>query len=68
MANNLDICVENTDKIEKHIRLTMETVDTDTNRLSYSARSIGLGHVNRQELIDKIETLKNKWTAGIQFA
>uniref|UniRef100_A0A914I8A8 Exocyst complex component 3 n=1 Tax=Globodera rostochiensis TaxID=31243 RepID=A0A914I8A8_GLORO len=74
IANNLDICVESTDKLEKHIRLTMESGALDgasspepSGGVS-SARSIGFSVINRQELIGKMEQLKKKWQFGIQFA
>ncbi|KAI1720371.1 exocyst complex component sec6 domain-containing protein [Ditylenchus destructor] len=85
VANNLDICNSSTDKLEKHIRLTMETASPDasytntesdvlnatsaTDTTISSARSTSsFAVVNRQELIQKIEQLKKKWTYGIQFA
>uniref|UniRef100_A0A914WGJ5 Exocyst complex component Sec6 n=1 Tax=Plectus sambesii TaxID=2011161 RepID=A0A914WGJ5_9BILA len=60
MANNFDICVDSTDKVKKHVRLTMET-DMATPRGA-------AGGVNRQELLEKIDQLKLKWSAGCQTA
>ena len=68
MANNLDICSESTDKLEKHIRLTIES---DVSDLSHplspvspnpdTPRSSSGGYnVNRQELIRKIDQLKKR--------
>lgn len=80
MANNLDICNESTDKMEKHIRLTMETergdfppsqVASPTGEApspGVSARSTASYGVNRKELIQKIEELKKRWTFGMQHA
>jgi len=83
IANNLDICTDSTDKLEKHIRLTMEggptglvsqlSVDSAANESLTSARSNmsasgGFASVNRQELIQKIEHLKKKWNHGMQSA
>jgi len=76
IANNLDICIDSTDKLEKHIRLTMEDVlgvggDSNSNDASVSSpppTPSVLTHVNRHELVQKIEMLKKKWTYGIQFA
>ncbi|KAL3116152.1 hypothetical protein niasHT_002276 [Heterodera trifolii] len=76
IANNLDICVDSTDKLEKHIRLTMESGSIDglsspEPTIAYgppSARSVGFSVINRQELIGKMEQLKKKWHFGIHFA
>uniref|UniRef100_A0A914CXN7 Exocyst complex component 3 n=1 Tax=Acrobeloides nanus TaxID=290746 RepID=A0A914CXN7_9BILA len=76
VANNLDICVESTDKLEKHIRLTIESDVTDLSHplspvspnhdLSRSSAGGGFS-VNRQELIQKIDKLKKKWHYCMQF-
>nr|CAD2169047.1 unnamed protein product [Meloidogyne enterolobii] len=81
IANNLDICLDSTDKLEKNIRLTMESNGSGgalspTEQLgdlngngSLTTRSTagGFSVVNRQELIDKMEQLKKKFDVGIQF-
>lgn len=41
IANNLDICVESTDKLEKHVRLTMETTTTGGGSGAESAADSG---------------------------
>lgn len=77
----MDICLGSTDKLEKNIRLTMESNGSggtlspneqcgDQNgNGSLIARSAagGFSVVNRQELIDKMEQLKKKFDVGIQF-
>jgi len=77
----LDICLDSTDKLEKNIRLTMESNGSGgalspTEQLgdlngngSLTTRSTagGFSVVNRQELIDKMEQLKKKFDVGIQF-
>lgn len=79
LANNMDICVESTDKLEKHIRLTMEiAVGDDSSPVSaknstvespLTGRSLaGSFQVNRQELIEKINQLKQKWRTVMQVA
>uniref|UniRef100_A0A914P336 Exocyst complex component Sec6 n=1 Tax=Panagrolaimus davidi TaxID=227884 RepID=A0A914P336_9BILA len=67
VANNLDICTESTDKLEKHIRLTMES-DTSGNDDTTSPRSLTTFGINRQELIQKIEHLKKNWNFSLQSA
>jgi|EndMetStandDraft_8_1072994.scaffolds.fasta_scaffold715296_2 hypothetical protein len=73
------VCVESTDKLEKHIRLTMEvSMGDDSNPISpkqstvespLTGRSLaGSFQVNRQELIEKINQLKQKWRAVMQVA
>uniref|UniRef100_A0A0K0EMI9 Exocyst complex component 3 n=1 Tax=Strongyloides stercoralis TaxID=6248 RepID=A0A0K0EMI9_STRER len=62
IANNSDIFCESTDKLEKQIRMTMESnfgMD-QSNDQSESSSSQNFG-INRKELIDKIENLKKKW-------
>jgi hypothetical protein len=69
IANNLDICIDSTDKLEKNIRLTMESSVPEASDGSGTARSTcGMVAVNRQELIEKMEQLKKKFQYGIQFA
>jgi hypothetical protein len=73
----MDVCVEHTDKLEKHIRLTME-INDHSNPVSPKLSSIespltgrslaGSFNVNRQELIDKISQLKKKWGMVMQVA
>jgi hypothetical protein len=73
------ICVESTEKLEKHIRLTMEhAVSDDSNPVSpkqstvespLTGRSLaGTFQVNRQDLIEKINQLKQKWSAVMHVA
>lgn len=75
----MDVCVESTDRLEKHIRLTMEvSVGDDSNPVSpkisttdspLTGRSLaGAFQVNRQELLDKITQLKQKWGVVKQVA
>jgi hypothetical protein len=75
IANNLDICINSTDKLEKHIRLTMESSGPqqaeaqEGNGGALTARSSTLSaRSSRQELIEKMENLKKKFQLGIQFA
>ncbi|KAI6192027.1 Proable exocyst complex component Sec6 [Aphelenchoides bicaudatus] len=79
LANNMDVCVESTDKLEKHIRLTMEiAVGDDSNPVSPKISTIespltdrslaGSFQVNRQDLIAKINQLKQKWRLVMQVA
>uniref|UniRef100_A0A915EHY8 Exocyst complex component 3 n=1 Tax=Ditylenchus dipsaci TaxID=166011 RepID=A0A915EHY8_9BILA len=75
IANNLDICCNSTDKLEKHIRLTMEAASTsldvsttNDSSLSSARSATSFACVNRQELIQKIEQLKKKWNFGMQFS
>uniref|UniRef100_A0A914BVA9 Exocyst complex component 3 n=1 Tax=Acrobeloides nanus TaxID=290746 RepID=A0A914BVA9_9BILA len=75
IANNLDICVQSTDKLEKHIPLTIEgdVADFSHSLLSLSLNpdlslsSVGGFSVNRQKLIKKIDQLKKKWHYCMQF-
>lgn len=75
----MDVCVESTEKLEKHIRLTMElSMGDDSNPVSpkhstidspLTSRSLaGSFQVNRKELIDKIDQLREKWRLVMQVA
>lgn len=75
----MDICAEHTDKLEKHLRLTMEvSVDEDSNVASPKSSTIespltnrsltGAFQVNRQELIEKVNQLKQKWKQVMRVA
>lgn len=69
MANNLDICNESTDKLEKHIRLTMESdmlALDDHDAVSPRSITSSFG-INRQEIIQKIDQLKKNWKLSMQF-
>uniref|UniRef100_A0A914Z9C5 Exocyst complex component Sec6 n=1 Tax=Panagrolaimus superbus TaxID=310955 RepID=A0A914Z9C5_9BILA len=66
VANNLDICAQSTDKLEKHIRLTMESDTNGHENDTTSPRSITTFGINRQELIQKIEHLKKNWNFSMQ--
>uniref|UniRef100_A0A0N5AZF8 Exocyst complex component Sec6 n=1 Tax=Syphacia muris TaxID=451379 RepID=A0A0N5AZF8_9BILA len=77
VANNLDICVDSTDKLKKHIRLTMEKDITSNNGLSEAKeateslqqqKSLIICSASRQELLDKIDHLKKRLKLGMQFA
>uniref|UniRef100_A0AC35UD11 Exocyst complex component Sec6 n=1 Tax=Rhabditophanes sp. KR3021 TaxID=114890 RepID=A0AC35UD11_9BILA len=62
VANNCDIFCESSDKLEKQIRMTMESsvgMDDDANSVSTRNR-LAFG-INREELIGKIELLRTKW-------
>uniref|UniRef100_A0A7E4UXX1 Exocyst complex component Sec6 n=1 Tax=Panagrellus redivivus TaxID=6233 RepID=A0A7E4UXX1_PANRE len=67
VINNLDTCCEFTDRLEKHIRITMENAgngeyDYDVG----SPRSMASYGINRGELIQKIDQLKKKWKFAMQ--
>lgn len=63
-ANNMDICTNFTDTWEVHVRLNLETASN-----SLSPRLISSAcNVNREELMEKINQLKNKWQNALQFA
>jgi hypothetical protein len=75
----MDVCIESTDKLEKHIRLIMEvSTGDDSNPVSpkfstiespLTARSLaGSLQINRQELIEKINQLKQKWRVVMRVA
>ncbi|KAK0428448.1 hypothetical protein QR680_010811 [Steinernema hermaphroditum] len=80
VANNLHVCIDQTDKLKKHIRLTMETdpghvsspIDTQPPSspvATTSARSMSsIFGVQREELISKIDDLKKRWNVGLQSA
>ncbi|VDD94641.1 unnamed protein product [Enterobius vermicularis] len=75
VANNLDICVDSTDKLKKHIRLTMENDITDESsspKTSVATKQQQKPSVvisaSRQELLNKIDQLKKRLKLGMQFA
>ena len=69
VANNLDICSESTDKLEKHIRLTMESATGAAfDDHQDTPRSLTTFGINRQDLIEKIDQLKKNWNISMQSA
>uniref|UniRef100_A0A9J2PAF8 Exocyst complex component Sec6 n=1 Tax=Ascaris lumbricoides TaxID=6252 RepID=A0A9J2PAF8_ASCLU len=81
VANNMDICVDSTDKLIKHIRLTMETdvvSEADGAEVTasgvaptssvHSPRGSAMMGVSRKTLLDKIDHLKKRWNLGLHSA
>lgn len=75
----MDICIDSTEKLTKHIRLTMETdvVSSENNEtlneeqsknVPQSPRSPLLIGVSRQELLEKVDQLKKRWNIALQSA
>ncbi|KAI6224334.1 Proable exocyst complex component Sec6 [Aphelenchoides fujianensis] len=78
IANNIDVCVDLTNKLEKQVRLTIESQGGEISLSSpkgstdspLTGRSFGgsLGGVNRQELLEKIDLLKKRWGLVLEAA
>lgn len=78
IANNIDVCVDLTNKLEKQIRLTIESqggeISLNSPKTStdspLTGRSFGgsMGGVNRQELLEKIDLLKKRWGLVLEAA
>ncbi|EYC08519.1 hypothetical protein Y032_0065g3594 [Ancylostoma ceylanicum] len=62
IANNLQTCIESTDKYMQQVRLSMENDEQQDSGVA-GRRSVG-----RQQIIDNIERLNNRWSKAVSVA